>query len=199
MRISRVLLAVPGLLLSGQWADAFGWRSSHTVSYYPVFYTYPVVYSYPACPVPVIAAPVMTAPTTPYAVPRAAPPSPRESAEPPTSSSKKQAPTINEMRSNSGTAHPLTPTPLPQGERGRGEGASKYPSVDDRCRVGFWNVSGRDVTIKVNGESRRLPRNRAVTLELPRDFVWQLEDREVRREQVPSGQPTFEIILRQSL
>lgn len=179
MRMNRVLLAALALLLSGQWADAFGWRSSHTVSYYPVFYTYPVVYSYPACPVPVVAAPVMMAPTTPYAVPRAAPPSPRESSEPPTSSSKKQAPTINEMRSNSGT--------------------SKYPPVDDRCRVGFWNVSGRDVTIKVNGESRQLPRNRAVTLELPRDFVWQLEDREARREQVPNGQTTFEIILRPSL
>jgi hypothetical protein len=154
--------------------QAFGRHGGYAAySYYPVltpvlYYT-PVYLAAPAvCAVP---SPV-TAPV--YATPRPAPPSSPSTGEPPLGSALKRAPTFNESRSG-----------------------SKYPPMDDRCQVGFWNISGRDLTLKVNGQSRLLLRNRALTLELGRDFVWQIDSREPQRQQVPADQASFEVILRQ--
>jgi hypothetical protein len=87
---------------------------------------------------------------------------------------------------------------------------SRYPSSDeesrrrtssrkparDRCRVGFWNVSNWDLTLKVNGRARRLPRGSSVTLRLRRQFVWQISGSTAHEEAVPAEKATMEIVIR---
>ena len=167
-----VVLAGVLWLLTGSAVQGFGFgRHGSYAAYYYYPVAAPVAYYYPVY----LAAPAycpVSSPAPAYAVPFPAPPS-SQSAEPPLGSTSKP-PTISESRTG-----------------------SKYPPMDDRCRIGFWNISGRDVTLKVNGQSRLLPSNRAVTLDLGRDFVWQVDSREPQRQQVPAGQASHEIILRQ--
>jgi len=65
-----------------------------------------------------------------------------------------------------------------------------------RAKVGFWNITGADVTLTIDGQQRKLPKDRALTLELGRTFVWQVEGRGPRLERVPDEQNVFEVILR---
>jgi len=65
-----------------------------------------------------------------------------------------------------------------------------------RCKVGFWNITGEDVSLTIDGQERKLPKNRAVTLELGRTFVWQRSGRGPQTERVPEGENVFEVILR---
>src|SRR5262249_59198819 len=104
-------------------------------------------------------------------------------AEPPLHSPGQRAPKVMESRHVGGVAAGQTPETKPVPET-------------DRCKVGFWNVTGRDVTLTINGQARRLPRDRAVTLDLGHKFVWQLDQREPRSEVVPAEQATFEVVLR---
>jgi hypothetical protein len=149
-------------------AQGFGWLFPHRSYYYaPVG----VAYHYPAYVVPACYTAPVHAPK--YAVPRSAPPS--QTGEPPLESGSGK-PTVTESRSH----------------------GAKYASAkakDDRCRVGFWNITGKDVTIVVDGKSRSLARNQAVTMELARTFTWQIDGRQ-RDERVPDGQTTLDIILR---
>jgi hypothetical protein len=124
-----------------------------------------VVYYYPAYVVP--ACPAI--PVMPYAAPKSAPPS--QTGEPPTDATK---PKVTESRSH---------------------GVKYAAAKDNRCRVGFWNITGRDVTILVEGQSRSLARNQSLTLELARTFQWQLDGRQ-QAERIPDGQGTYEIVLR---
>jgi hypothetical protein len=129
-------------------------------------YYAPVAY-YPAYFVPTCqSAPI---PVNPYAAPRSAPAS--QSGEPPVDASK---PKVTESRTH---------------------GAKFASAKDDRIRVGFWNITGRDVTILVDGQSRALARNQSITLDLGRSFNWQFEGRQ-QAEQIPQGQTTFEVVLR---
>jgi hypothetical protein len=122
---------------------------------------------YPAYVVPCYPAAV---PVPQYAMPKAAPAS--QTGEPPLGSAK---PKITDSRSHGG----------------------QYAAVKgERCRVGFWNITGRDVTILVDGQSRALARNQSLTLDVARAFRWQMDGRE-QNERVPDGQTTFEIVLRQ--
>lgn len=143
--------------------------------YYPDSY-FPVTYApshavYPAaCGASL---PVAVAPAT-HATPRAAPPS--QTDEPPTASTKK-GPTITESRSLGGT----------------------YPAMDEKAgtlQVGFWNITGKDVNLKVNGQSHVVPRNRTLNLRLDRNFTWQAGNSEAKQEQVADKQTAHEVILR---
>lgn len=177
-------------------AHAFGGRWTYTASYsYPVYYSayYPAYYSVPAvsyyapawpvyvAPAPVVCAPfiAVTAPAGPlYAVPTPAPPS--QTVEPPviqTGSYSRQ--TVTETYP--GTA-------LKTVQVG---GAGK-----DRVQVGFWNVSGRDLTLTIDSRAYVLPRNRSVTLDLGRQFTWRIDQRALQNENVPEGNSTMEIVLR---
>jgi len=90
----------------------------------------------------------------------------------------KRAPTISESRSYGGVSQAKADVPA------------------SRCRVGFWNITGGDVTLTVDGQTRTLPKDRAVTVNLPRAFVWHISGREAQSETVPEGQNVFEVILR---
>jgi hypothetical protein len=72
------------------------------------------------------------------------------------------------------------------------------PAADgtDRCSVRFWNLSGRDVVLTVDGQSVYLAAGRSMTRELPRQFVWQVQGRAGQGERVPAGEGALEIVIR---
>jgi hypothetical protein len=70
------------------------------------------------------------------------------------------------------------------------------PATEARCQVGFWNLSAHDVTLTVDGRPRMLPKDRAITLELPYRFVWQVDQRPAQTEQIPVGQTAHEVVIR---
>src|SRR5262249_6282794 len=115
-----------------------------------------------------------------WAQPRPAPPS-GSSAEPPLGKPDSRAPKITESRyAGTGAATPQSPAPV-------GKTALK---------VGFWNVTGRDVNLVIEGKTHRLPRDRALTIDVPHSFTWMLECVSHRSEEVPSTQTRHEIVLR---
>jgi hypothetical protein len=71
------------------------------------------------------------------------------------------------------------------------------PVGKDRCRVGFWNLTGRDVTLTIDGKARTLPKNQEVTLELASQFAWQIDQQAQHIERVPTGQGVFEVVIRE--
>src|SRR5262249_35153469 len=154
------------LWLLGAPADAhgFGWRRPWSASYYaPAYYApayrlsyYPAVYwpqpAYQyACPTTMPAIYYPAAPLSPYAQPRPAPPS--GTPEPPLQNPLQRSPKITESRYASR----------------EGEVAKEPPAAPkEYCKVGFWNLTGKDVTLLVDGKSHSLRRNHAVTLDLSR-------------------------------
>jgi hypothetical protein len=64
----------------------------------------------------------------------------------------------------------------------------------DLCRVGFWNISGRDVTLTVNDKRHVVPKNGSITVPLPREFVWQ-EGNDLPHRETVSGD-FYEIVIR---
>ncbi len=67
----------------------------------------------------------------------------------------------------------------------------------ERCRVGFWNLTGRDVTLTVSGKIWPLAKNQAMTVELDRQFTWQIANRAQHVEQVPDGKMAYEVVVRE--
>ena len=181
----RLTLGVLLVFVTISRADAFNgrfgsWNSSSSAVPTYSSYSYYVIPSYwvsPSycVPSPMIV-PVPDAPRMPNARPTAAPPS--QSAEPPLNKS-----VANELKA------PIIITTHSQANSGA-------PLTKDRCRVGFWNLTGRDVTLTVDGKSWTLPRDRATTLELDRQFSWQTEHQSQRNGIVPEGQSTFEVVIR---
>ena len=180
-RLSLCVVTVS--LLAATSANAFGsrlgsWRSPATVSYY---YVVPYYYYCPPLPM-VIPVPAATRPG--YAIPTPAPPS--ATGEPPLQ--KVPAKAVNDPRLPViVTSHALGGSHLP--------GAAPLPK--DRCRVGFWNLSGRDVTLLIDGKAWKLSKDRAVTLDLDRQFAWQIQGGTQRVERVPEGLATHEVLIRE--
>lgn len=177
--------ALVGFLGVASAVQAFGWGRSSASRSAPVAYV-PAVYApapmmapwlcVPSVPTPRVAPLPRTITVAPLAAPKSAPPS-GKTAEPPLD--PKRAPVIIESRSFGGAF-------LPQGPA---------PSAG-RCRVGFWNVTGRDVTLTVNGQARTLSKDRALTVELDRTFGWQIDSGAAHAERVPDEQTSFEVIIR---
>lgn len=199
LRILRDTSIVALLLLSTSQAQAFGWGLFRSSSYYSspsysYYYTpsyYSSAYYYPA---------------TSYYVPSVAYYSPSVTYYVPTTVVRpavvcQPAPTVSAPTVT--TPPPLAnPTPAPPSGTNQDNtrvstgSTSFYRAGGDSVRVGFWNVSGGEKTLFVNGEVRTLASGRAVTLNLPRDFTWQISGNTSQREIVPSNRDTFEIILR---
>ncbi len=119
---------------------------------------------------------------TPYAIPRPAPPS--------------DTPVVPErLRPKPSRPPRVTESPYPSDEKSRPRNASRK-SRRDRCRIGFWNVSNRDLTVQVNGRARRLARGRGMTLRLKRQFVWRIVGSTPHEESVPADKATMEIVIR---
>jgi hypothetical protein len=76
-------------------------------------------------------------------------------------------------------------------------GAETTPVSGDRCRVGFWNLTGRDIVVNVAGKSWTLTKNQTATFDLGREFSWQIAGRAQHLERVPDGQATYEVVVRE--
>jgi hypothetical protein len=186
-RRARAVLAAGLLLLAAPAASGHGHgRAVYATAayYYPAYYYYPALVAAPvAYPAPVYAAPAAAVCPVPavhvapaFAQPTPAPPSPGlvpQTAEPPL---QKAPPKVTESHSTSGKA--------------------ALPADGVCCRVGFWNVSGRDVTLTVNGEARLLASNQALTLQLGRQFTWRIGGGSPHAEQMPADKAALEIVIR---
>jgi hypothetical protein len=102
---------------------------------------------------------------------------------------------------------PPLAVPNPQPKAAVSESHSYYDSyavarqsgaaaIGGRCTAGFWNLSDRDVKAKINGKTLTLPRGKNVPVEVPREFVWQLEGREPQVERIPAGESALTIVIR---
>jgi hypothetical protein len=165
-------------------ADWWGYPT-YTSGYYYVSYYYPVVTPvyYVVQPVTCVAPPpVMVPPVArgPYAQPQAAPPSSPQSNEPPLLKKTSAGPKVSESQSFS-----LDAKAVPVAMDGGGS-----------CRVGFWNVSGRDVKLTVGGKAYMVPRDRNLTLTVGREFTWGIDTQTEQTERVPQEQSSHEIVIR---
>ena len=184
---AKLLLVALTLLGTSSSAHAWwGWRFwGYGPSYYSPAYYGPAYYEYYApafsyCPsVAVYPAirPIPKIPTVPAKKATETVPVPTTK-EPPPSSMLQKGPTVTESRSTSRDIADGRPGP-------------------DHCKVGFWNLTGRDITLRVEGQPRVLAKNRAVTLDLARSFSWQVDQEQATTEQVPAEQRFHEVILRQ--
>src|SRR5262249_13850257 len=171
-------LAVAVLLTLPLTAEAWEHRSRSVASYYSypapalASYYYPVptvaAYYYPVPTVSVGFLAPVTVPVCPSSLPLGAPMPPAG-----------QVPGVSE--STSATRPTVTTT-------------AARPSAT--VRVSFWNRSAADVTLHVDGQARVLARGRGLTLDLPREFAWHVNDRPEETERVPAHEPGIEILIR---
>ncbi len=76
-------------------------------------------------------------------------------------------------------------------------GASSASSPGkQRLKIGFWNLTGRDITLTVDGTTRSLAKNRSLSLELDREFSWQVDRLPAHIERVPEGMAAHEVVIR---
>jgi hypothetical protein len=179
---ARILLVAGALLLPCPDLLGHGSRAVRVTGayYYPAYFGPQVVYFSPVYPLPAVTyAPLFaSAPLpSPFAVPTPAPPSGFfQTGEPPLKLGAAQAPKVTESSSKGGKA----PT--------KGEGAW--------CQVGFWNVSGRTLTLTIDGKTQVLAPNQNLTLRLGRQFAWRVDQGSSQTEHVPADKNTLEIVLR---
>jgi hypothetical protein len=64
------------------------------------------------------------------------------------------------------------------------------------CAVGFWNLTDHDVRLTVAGQSYPLGRGQNMKLDLDRQFVWRVDQREPQNEQIPASESALEIVIR---
>jgi hypothetical protein len=178
------LLILTGPALASSWGYA---SSSYYPSYYysPSFYYTPAVrYYYVPLPVYVEPATICVAPLTRagpmYAQPFPAPPSTTK--EPPLGKKALPPPKVTESRSFS-----LNDDKSVAAVDVTGKGV---------CRVGFWNITGRDVSLSVNGKAVVVPANRNFTMTVSRQFSWQVDGQTAHDERVPDDKAAHEIVLR---
>ncbi|MCI0380057.1 MAG: hypothetical protein L0215_20940 [Gemmataceae bacterium] len=182
-----------------------GYRFRPYYSYYPAR-AYYVLPAYCPAVIPVAAQTVVM----PYAQPQPAPPSgltqkqtpKQETKEPPIAQNKvpKVAPKKDVPKQESMEpvlAAPLAKPPTVTESRSAAvTQAGHKTGKGTRCKVGFWNLTGRDISLKVDGKAQTLAKDRAVTIELERSFVWQVEQNEPTGERVPEDQAFYEVIIR---
>jgi hypothetical protein len=170
--------------------------------YYPVSVQYLPAAAYAVSAVCVPSAlpaypviPVVPAPAPIYAPPTPAPPSAAR-------------PTTSEIP-------PATPSPPakpsaapPSGSPGFGESTSFFdaysvaswkpaPSGGERCTVDFWNLTDRDLILRINGgPAQILPRGKNVPVAVPRQFTWELQGRESQTTRIEGGDSALQIVIR---
>jgi hypothetical protein len=174
-------------------AHAWGWSWRHpgTRSYY---YATPVVYAPAYGVVPFDPCLNVPQPIMPQAgqeppllggMPTLARPQPAPASSGPVApqtSPMNKVPAVNESRSFF-DAYAVAPRPTDK-------------PAKDRAEVGFWNLSGHDLTLKVAGQTHRLEHGKNLKLQLNRQFVWRVEDREAQSERVPDEVPGLDIVIR---
>jgi hypothetical protein len=156
----------------------FLFRPRATTAYY-IAVPVPVVYAPPAICVPVGNPPRL------YAQPL---PAPALSAkEPPLADQGKAAPVQSESKKTQMAkyfdAYAVAPAAGP-------------PRLEGRCSVSFWNLSQQELNLKVGEKRMTLAAGRTLTLELDRQFNWQIEGRDAQTGQVADKDSALEIVIR---
>jgi hypothetical protein len=180
LRVYALGSALAALFLPAT-AFAHGWGRSTMASFYAPAMNFvdPCVIYVPVCPPQMQAHGIIPGPT-PRQGPRAAP-----SAAPPSSGpipSGKGPPAVTESRSFY-------------------ESFGVQPGFTDKisadhCAVGFWNLTGRDVTLSVDGKPQIVPQGKSLRLQLGRQFAWKIGGHEVQTERIPIENSGVEIVLR---
>jgi hypothetical protein len=190
-------LVLPSAALAQCWQPVVVAPVVSVPSYYyavPVVYAQPVpVYSCNPVPTPVVPpasvsgpAPARVPAVGTFATPTPAPPSgtretPSDTQKPP------KPPTSDGNSPGTESRYYDTYSVVPR---------EPVTRKQDECSVGFWNLSGRDLVLKVNGQDRVLPRGKNLVLDLNRQFDWQLEGRAYQTAEVPSNESALEIVIR---
>jgi len=176
LALCAIAVFAPGVCAHGRGGYSAGYY------YYPSYYYAPppIAYYVPIAEYFGVPDLVCPAPQQIFAQPTAAPP--RSTNEPPQSPAKPQPPKVSESRS------------LYSAYSGRRH--TSYKIGASHCRVGYWNVTNRNVSLAVEGQSYFLAPGRGMTLTVPRQFTWQMDRGKLNRESVPSDRPTMEIVIR---
>jgi hypothetical protein len=163
----------------------------------PVYVAQPSPVCVPVVPtivVPQTAPPPLAVP--PYAPPSAAPPSGypgtpgTNPAAPNPPVPPGESPSSTLMTSTAKPSEPSLYDVYPVASR-----AGAVPA-GGRRPVCFWNLSGRDVVLKVAGQTQTLPPGARSRLELERQFVWSLDGRDGHSEEMTAGAAGLEIVIR---
>ncbi|GIW79995.1 MAG: hypothetical protein KatS3mg105_1802 [Gemmatales bacterium] len=167
------------------------WHARTSYYYYPVFY--PVWESY-SVPIPMYVVPAAPAcvpsqPAANFAAPRPAGPStgpmPRQAtSEPPL----RPQPIVTEKPNTSAAG------PGFYDVYASGQPAGRH--VEEKHGVGFWNLSQRDLTLKVAGQTYSLRRGESLRLQLADEFTWQVDQREAQVQRIAPGESSLEIVIR---
>ncbi len=124
-----------------------------------------------------------------YAQPTAAPPSttpaPLTDAVPPTKSAPPPPPRTPAV-TDTGSYYDTYVRALHNSERREGS----------RPTAEFWNLTERDLTIKVDGQRHVVARQKSLLVEVPRQFIWQIEGRDPQKEQIATGESALELVIR---
>jgi hypothetical protein len=65
-----------------------------------------------------------------------------------------------------------------------------------RCGVSFWNLTDRQVTVRVAGRSHVVPARQRLMLELERRFDWEVEGYPPQTQQVEAAHAGQAIVIR---
>ena len=183
--MSRFRLLVTAVVVLGAALPAsahfgFLFRPRATTAYY---YAVPVA---EICIPPVVYIPVDNASRI-YAQPRPAPAT--SGKEPPLADPDKKSPISSESRkAQSPTAGYFDSYAV--------AATGTAARADARCTVSFWNLSPTEMTLKIGDKRTPLPAGRNVTLDLERQFQWQIEGRDVQTSQVAANDRGLEIVIR---
>jgi hypothetical protein len=194
MSVIQKSLALVILLLGAMPADANWWRSNRTSAYY---YYRPAAVAYPA---PVAAAPVY--PSVPYSpavavAPQVAVPTPIPTPTPYCPPAATPVPTAPIYA----PATPAPPSEIPSTQKAPEVQESRFLSLTANaansglCTITFWNWSGRDQTLRIDGQTRLLPSGKGLTLDLPRQFVWQVGSQQARVERIGARETVREFAI----
>ena len=172
-------------------------RSRVAVSYYYPGYTPFVAYYYPL--------PVYVAPPIPVCVPTIQPtPQSAAATTQPPPLAPQYAPPTPAPASGSQSSQKSLSSPS---AASYGEALSFYDAypvarrdpvqpAGDLAEVAFWNLTDRDLTIRVEGQAKQLPRGQSMATNLRRAFVWQVEGREPKSEALGRDEAALEIVIR---
>ncbi|OAI54038.1 hypothetical protein AYO44_03915 [Planctomycetaceae bacterium SCGC AG-212-F19] len=195
--MTRLLRIAVGVLLVTLPASASAnWFRSRPAVAVASYYCPPLVCvpSYlVVCPIP------MTAPLVPAVATTAEPPRIYATPVPaPASSAPGTAPPANPAPSGP------TPKPPPPGANEAQSYYDAYAAAAPRTglkpaevlSIGFWNNTSKSMMLRVQGQSHALPAGRGVTLELPRQFVWQIDGRDAQLVNLPAAQTGADFVIR---
>ena len=194
-----LMLAAPAVKSNGFASRA--WTSNYRST--QVYYNSPVVvyYANPAC-VPIYpvrqpapgAQPGKRTPTTQepplstsYARPTAAPPSAPLGGTPAPEPAKPTAPAIkppvvSEFR-NYYDVYAVTPS-------------DSRPPASDRCSATFWNLTGKDQFLRIDGTDHKLSAGKNLVIGVNRNFIWKMEGRDPQSERISAGEWALEVVIR---